>query len=462
MNNPKIGLLFLYLKLYDDSMPERRAGMDEFYDIITEELKKRGFDVVTSPACRLEKEFRSAISGFEKEKVSAIVTLHLAYSPSLESADALSGTDLPVIVLDTTPDYEFDCGVDMDRITYNHGIHGVMDMCNLLKRNGKRFLIEAGHWRESDVLDRLAGCVRAAGMAGALRKARAGLIGEQFKGMGDFAVPFKSLKKHIGIEVVKTTSQEIASFIPDPGDPDVKAEISHDLKRFDAQDLDPAAHVMSVRSGLAVRRWIEKEGLTAFSMNFLSIDKASGLEVVPFLEASKAMSRGIGYAGEGDVLTASFVGAVTSTFPETTFTEMFCPDWKNGSIFLSHMGEVNVDLIAEKPKLITKPFPWTDADDPVTAVGRLKQGDGVFADLAPDTDDTFTLILVPGSMMDIKGEDRMADTVHGWFRPEIGIEDCLRRYSLAGGTHHSAFVYGNVMKELMTLGEIMGWNVVSI
>ncbi len=45
---------------------------------------------------------------------------------------------------------------------------------------------------------------------------------------------------------------------------------------------------------------------------------------------------------------------VTSTFPETTFTEMFCPDWKNESIFLSHMGEVNVDLIAEKPKLINE------------------------------------------------------------------------------------------------------------
>ncbi len=31
------------------------------------------------------------------------MTLHLAYSPSLESSDVVAGTDLPIVVLDTTP-----------------------------------------------------------------------------------------------------------------------------------------------------------------------------------------------------------------------------------------------------------------------------------------------------------------------------------------------------------------------
>jgi L-arabinose isomerase len=52
-------------------------------------------------------------------------------------------------------------------------------------------------------------------------------------------------------------------------------------------------------------------------------------------------------------------------FPETTFTEMFCPDWKGNKIFLSHMGEINTDLCAEKAILQEKPFPYTDADNPV-------------------------------------------------------------------------------------------------
>ena len=66
---------------------------------------------------------------------------------------------------------------------------------------------------------------------------------------------------------------------------------------------------------------------------------------MPFLEISRLMERGIGYAGEGDVLTAALVGALMKVYAETTFTEMFCPDWKGNSIMLSHMGEINVCLL---------------------------------------------------------------------------------------------------------------------
>lgn len=125
----------------------------------------------------------------------------------------------------------------------------------------------------------------------------------------------------------------------------------------------------------AARRWLEQENLTAFSVNFLAATRESGLPVVPFLEASKAMARGIGYAGEGDVLTAALVGALASICPQTTFTEMFCPDWAGESIFLSHMDEGNPELLAGRPQLLQKPFPWTDAGAPVVAAGRLRGGD---------------------------------------------------------------------------------------
>ena len=57
------------------------------------------------------------------------------------------------------------------------------------------------------------------------------------------------------------------------------------------------------------------------------------MPTLPFLEASKAMARGIGYAGEGDVLTSALVGTLLSVYPETSFTEMFCPNWKDGRYF---------------------------------------------------------------------------------------------------------------------------------
>src|SRR5690606_33566174 len=101
-------------------------------------------------------------------------------------------------------------------------------------------------------------------------------------------------------------------------------------------------HRRSVRSGLALRKCLADGNYTAFSMNFLEFQSADGpMDTVPFLEISKAMARGYGYAGEGDVLTASLMGALNKAFGKTTFTEIFCPDWEGDALFLSHMGEVN-------------------------------------------------------------------------------------------------------------------------
>jgi L-arabinose isomerase len=240
-----------------------------------------------------------------------------------------------------------------------------------------------------------------------------------------------------------------------------------------------------------VRRWLEQERLTAFTMNFLAIDRASGLPTVPFLEASKAMARGIGYAGEGDVLTAALVGALASVYPETTFTEMFCPDWANDRIFISHMGEMNINLAAEKPRLAEKRYSFIATGHPVVAVGRFRPGEAVLVNLAPGRDDAYTLIIAPVTMLDVDGKpvlwpacpfgrlslscgqaqgassvarhrgtgDEMADTIHGWFRPDLPLVDFLAAYSRLGGTHHSALVYGDVAGEVAGFGEMMDWRV---
>ena len=153
MTTPRIGLLPLYLALYDDTLPEARAHQEAFYTTIVDALTRRGVAVETAPVCRVHDEVARAVRQFEAAPVDAIVTLHLAYSPSLESAELLAGSPLPLIVLDTTPDWAFGADQSPDAIMYNHGIHGVQDLCNLLLRHGKAFQIEAGHWQHSDVLD---------------------------------------------------------------------------------------------------------------------------------------------------------------------------------------------------------------------------------------------------------------------------------------------------------------------
>lgn len=460
MTKPKVGFLPLYIKLYDDVTPEMRARVDRFRQQIAEALTARGIEVSASPVCRLAPEFSAAIRGFEEAKVDAIVTLHMAYSPSLESSAALAATPLPIVVLDTTSTYSYGPQQDPGEEAYNHGIHGVQDMCNLLLRNKKAFQIEAGHWEKSDVLDRVVGWARAARMGTVIRQARVGRLGPPFKGMGDFAIPTATLKKTLGIKTVVPGPKLIRALAAMVTDQAVEAEMASDRQQFVIKDLDADVHQRTTRAELALRLWIERENLLAFSINFLAVNRASGLSTMPFLEASKAMARGIGYAGEGDVLTAGLVGTLLQEYPETSFTEIFCPDWEGNQIFLSHMGEMNLKLAAAKPTLLERPFPFTDVGNPAVAYARFRAGDAVLVNLAPGPDYTYSLIIAPIIMQDVGSEDRMVKYIHGWFKSSLSVADFLAAYSRVGGTHHSALVYGKVAEELVRWGKLMGWNTV--
>ena len=464
MEKTKIGLLPLYLKLYDDADLRNTDRVDGFYNTIAEEFSKLDLEVITVPVCRIEDEFKSAVNKFEEEDVCAIITLHLAYSPSLESIDALSSTKIPIIVCDTTPTYAYGPDQDPGELMFNHGIHGVQDMCNLLIRKGKPFQIEAGHWEKSNVLERVVTHVKSAKMFSQFYGISVGLIGEPFKGMGDFFVPQNKLKDDFAIKTITMKPETIKQISSNVSSDEVKKEVLKDKEIFILENVESKVHERSVKVQLALEKWVSSEKISAFSFNFLNIDSASGFETVPFLAASKLMANGIGYGGEGDLLTAALVHSLASVFTETSFTEMFCPDWAENRIYLSHMGEFNYTLADGKARLLEMEYEFSDVENPLYAVGRFKQGEILLLNLLPLTDG-YRLIIAPAEMVAVHGDDTMKDSVHGWFKPQYKdgeISDFLAEYSRFGGTHHLAVTYSQEIDTVKNFGKMMGFDVVVI
>jgi L-arabinose isomerase len=274
--------------------------------------------------------------------------------------------------------------------------------------------------------------------------------------MGDFQVETGLLRKSLGISVDEASPGALEPLAAALSDEEISAEMREDLARFDAE-IDEETHRRSVRLGLALRRLLEEGGYDAFSVNFLAFDAREGpVSTVPFLEASKAMARGIGYAGEGDVLTASLVGALGGAFGKTTFTEIFCPDWSGGSLFLSHMGEINPEVAAGRPRLARKAFPWTGALDPAVISCAPAPGPAVLVNLAPGPRDSFGLIAAPVTVLGDATNPAMRDCVRGWVKPAVPLEAFLEGYSRLGGTHHSALVLGARTEGIAAFGRFAG------
>jgi len=462
MSPLKAGLLPLYIKLYDDINPTWRKPLVAFIEKLIPRLKQLGVEIEAAPICCVESEFKTAVKALEGKGLDALITLHLAYSPSLESAAILAKTKLPIVVLDTTTDFAFGPDTTPDLIGSNHGIHGVQDMCNLLNRNGKTFAIEVGHWEKSDVLQRVADQVRAAKLAATLRTARVGLIGKPFVGMGDFSVPAAKLKRDLGVTTLQVTPLAVGRLLPNADNASVEVELASDRKAFNCKKLDPKAHRQATRINVALDRFIKKEKLSALTLNFQAVTKASGLPMMPFFGLCKAMAKGTGYAGEGDVLTAALVGSLMSVYPETSFTEMFCPDWKGGRIFMSHMGEINPSLAENPPALyLRKPWIFSDAEPPVSLGACFKPGKAIFVNLAP-TRDGYNLITAPVTMVSGGKNIKFKHTIRGWMKPTLPLNDFLGEYSRAGGTHHAALVYGASLAALASFSQLMGFKFISI
>ncbi|MBQ9392762.1 MAG: hypothetical protein IJU18_02050, partial [Oscillospiraceae bacterium] len=227
---------------------------------------------------------------------------------------------------------------------------------------------------------------------------------------------------------------------------EINAEVQTDRERFafpDGIDEEKYQHIAAV--GLGLCKCVKEKGLTAFSVNFRTVKE------MPFIECCKAMERGIGYAGEGDGLTSAFVGALLQGYPETNFVEIFCPDWQNDMLFLSHMGEMNYRIADTKPLVAYK----GGFVDTYSAYARMKGGKGVYVNVSRGRDD-YQLLLSEAEMLSCE-KDNFENAMRGWMKPCNGKTTAafLKALSVHGATHHSAFVYGATVEELAYFGALL-------
>ena len=87
---PRVGLLPLYLELYDQRRPDMRKSLEPFLAQVIQGLRAQGVEVLSAPISRTGGEVAAAVAQIESARVDAIVTLHLAYSPSLNAAEPLA------------------------------------------------------------------------------------------------------------------------------------------------------------------------------------------------------------------------------------------------------------------------------------------------------------------------------------------------------------------------------------
>ena len=452
---PRVGLLPLILELYDQRLPELRKKQQELVRAVADAFSS--FAAVQHvDICAREAQVRQAIADFESAGLDAVVVLFTAYAPSLIAADALAGSDLPVVIFNTQISYELDRSNLREELLRNHGMHGVQDLANLLLRRGKNYHIVTGHFSRKEVLAQMEACLRACALRRSLKGAAVGVIGSPFEGMGDFQFEPEELRAVFGTRVETIYQEEIAAAMDEVRSSAIQEAIARDRQQF-VVDPGLSDELLGLSEALsaAVFDKLQAGGYCAWSMNFLDVGGDGILPTVPFLAASRSLEQGYGYAGEGDALSALSVFMAQQLCPPASFTEMFCMDPKNGGVLLSHMGEANYGMAAGKVHLVRKDFAFGGCEDPAVPVFSFRPGEATLINLIPAAGGGFRLITA-GIQMQKWEVDLPLQSPQGYFKPNKDLSQFLTEYSMWGGSHHLAVSYGDSAGKIAKLAALCG------
>ena len=458
---PRVGVIFTLLELYRKAHPDRPAALGKLWRNVMTDLLSSQAELHFAMVAHNAEEVTAAVQSCSDAECDLLILLPMAYAASGASRDALTRTKLPLLLVSTARDATLPYDMSGDHIMANHAMHGVQDLANVLARAGRRFVMVAGHHADPGFRARIARCVRASAGARVLRRGIVGRIGHPFDGMLDFSYDLKTLADAPllagGFKTIEIPPAELSSAARDADHTRVTEVVAWATDSFEVDPaLTPHELATSARYALALENVVASRNLDAVTMNFLAVAQV-GAETMPFLGASRLMSRGVGYAGEGDTLTAALVAAVAGIAGEATFTEMFCPDYGRAEILLSHMGECNFALAnpSVPVRLVAKEFAYGDCERPAVTVFQLRPATVTLASITEWPGEGLRLVAAQAEVLDAPQHENLSSP---YSRITLGrpLSGFLEDYSRAGGTHHLALAYGDLREEFGLLAGLCG------
>lgn len=460
---PKVGILGLTLDFYE-SDPKIREGRDAWVrqtvlPALAPEVRPVYHGAVYQRAA-IEAEVRR----LEREGAEVLLVMLLTYSTSLSSLQALLQTRLPIVIWNTQELYGVDENYGSAELIANHGVHGSFDLCNVLVRSGVRFWYQTSHVEDPGAVAELVGTLRAAAGVTAFRNLRLGVLGFPFPGMGDFGLDTTHLVATLGCAVESLPMGEFYGLVARAPKTEV-ARLVADYRRayrvglgVKAEDLAAAA-----RAEWALRAMLSAKKLNAFSYQFLAFANDDRAETVPFVAATRLMSEGVGFGGEGDLIAAAFATVLNQVAHPATFTEIFTIDFAGNGLLLAHMGESNIAMARKDSAVELRqrgPIVKTRFNQLVLPV-FYEPGPATLAVLTLVDGQRWRIIASPVDVADF-GPLPQAMTPQSKVVVRPDVRDWLNAYGRAGGPHHMAMCFGDACGQLKVLAHLLGADFVVI
>ncbi|AMC94515.1 L-arabinose isomerase [Erysipelothrix larvae] len=333
--------------------------------------------------------------------------------------------------------------IDMDFMNLNQSAHGDREYGYINARLKKNNEIVVGYWKHEDVQAQIARWMDIAVAYNEGFNIKVARFGDNMRNVAvtdgdkiEAQIKFGWYVDYFGIgDLVAEVNQVEASEV------DALFETYKDLYDFDYGNYEPRVwehHVkVQVSYEIALKRFLEKGGYTAFSTNF---EDLYGMEQLPGLAVQRLMAQGYGFAGEGDWKTAALdrFMKIASHNKETGFMEDYTYELAVGkeAILQSHMLEVDPTFSSNKPRIVVSPLGIGNKADPARLVFDGGEGEGIAVTVA-DFGNNFKVIV--NEIEAIKPDTPAPNlpVARVLWKPKPGFTQGVKEWIRVGGGHHT-------------------------
>lgn len=456
----KISILLTMADFYRQKRPELSDEITKKWRNKIRNALDQRFDIYFPETAHDEKDFERGIRQSVDEGCAVLVVVPMVYTSSGAAQEGLVEAPLPVLLVSSAWDYRLPEELKGQDLFANQAIHGVQDIANVLRRKKRPFSMLAGHFEENTFLESFHKTCNAGVAASYFFRGRVGQIGGALPGMLDFGFEPKNKSELFQFKKIDITPNTLTGLAESVSEKESAQYIDWIKDTFQlAYDITDEELKVNTEYSLALQKLVDQENLVGLAMNFSALIDGN-IGTLPFLGASRLLSQGVGYGGEGDVLTALLNASLASMNPLTTFSEFFCPNYAEGEILLSHMGECNINVAHPDMPIKLKPrvFPWGDITRPLVPVFQMKPGDVTITSISETPEgDTFQLVSLEGEIRE-GPEQKHLEVPYSYLRLKGGgsINRVIEGYSQHGGTHHIVVSYGSMREQVKRLAEFCG------
>ncbi|PZF82081.1 L-fucose/L-arabinose isomerase family protein [Jiangella anatolica] len=453
----KVGLVAGGLGAYWPQFPDLLPQLQRSARRVAERLGQLDCEVVDAGFISDAQEGAAAAEKLRAAGCDLIVGFLTTYMTATMLVPVAQRSGAPVLLLNLQPTERMDHATfDTGQWLAYCGACPLPEMANAFRRCGVPFRSVSGYVEDERAWTKIARWVRAAGVRGALRHGRHGLLGHLYPGMLDVATDLTLVPAQLGghIEVLEIDDLRVRVEQVADAEVDDRLALARDLFELDAS-VDDEDFRWGATVSVALDRLVDDFSLDSLAYYHRGLDGDAHERVAAgmILGASLLTARGIPAAGEYELRTSLAMLIMDRLGAGGSFTEIQALDFVDDVVEMGHDGPAHLAISARRPLLrglgvfhgkrgwgVSVEFDV--AHGPVTAFGIGQLRDGSFRFLASEGE------VVPGPLLQIGNTTSRVD-----FGRNPG--EWTDEWSASGIGHHWALGTGHRADELRAVADLL-------